>query len=441
MKMNDTTQNNIQMENETDLSGRISFGTRVWDTFQFLIAFAVIGSVLFYLIKMPADTVPQKILRSEGDETKDVRILQNGDIQLGIQSSLFKRLKIVNAAKKKSTDPLFEVTGIVAASYRANGDEYRWQFQNVSLLTLFTEWQKAVSDVTFNEKQLASTKELAETKIRSLKSGIDRKRKLVKIGTDTEQDLASTEAELLQIQIEERKNIYEAETAIRNARKMESTLSRQLEQEGLNPVILQSISNDKDIIVGNVPGVYFEKVLLNQECRASFQSMPGIFFSGKICNIIPVLSQELRTISILFIVDDPKDLLRPGMFADIGIGVEEHEILCIPAEAVIHVGDSDYVLARKKDNIWKITKIRVGRFHNGDIEILAGLSEGDQVAGQGVILLKGYITEALDEIQNGSNIQDPAVSQDPLSKNVLSKRKIPEKTDLHEPKQLSGGTQ
>lgn len=394
---------------------------RFWDGVHFLLAFAIVSGVLYYLIKTPTDTTSSAAADSTLDSQSDVVILPNGDIQLDSQCSLFKRLHTETVLKIKTKAPLFEVSGSVLGSYRPEGSEYQWQFSSATLLTLYTDWQKSVNDVAFCTKQLASTKELAETKTLALTQQFERKKKLVKIGTDTQQDLAATEAELLQVQIEERKSIYEAQTALAVARNAESALLRQLEQCGLNPKLLDSIAKDHDVIRANIPGSLFDKVSVGLECRASFQDFPGVHFTGTICEIIPVLSQEFGTLCVLFVVDDPKDFLRPGMFTDVGIGTEQREILVTSPKSVIHIGDSDFVLARKNDSLWAIKKVTTGNLHKQGIEITSGLNQGDQVAAQGVILLKGYISEALaladenhlkdQQLQNQTEIKSQSVPE------------------------------
>ena len=111
--------------------------------------------------------------------------------------------------------------------------------------------------------------------------------------------------------------------------------------------------------------------------------------------IVPVLSQELRSLRVLFTIEDATDMLRPGMFAEVGIGVDPRTVLLIPPEAVIHIGGTDYVLVRKGDSDWTVTPVRLGELHKLGVEVHSGLEEGDQVVGRGAILLKPIIGEAL----------------------------------------------
>jgi hypothetical protein len=108
-----------------------------------------------------------------------------------------------------------------------------------------------------------------------------------------------------------------------------------------------------------------------------------------------VLSKERRSLRVLFDIADPQDHLRPGMFAEIGLGTDAREALLIRPEGVVHVGRADYVLVGGSDGQWRVTEVQVGELREAMVEVLSGLQAGDRVAGPGVILLKPYIVQAL----------------------------------------------
>ena len=123
-------------------------------------------------------------------------------------------------------------------------------------------------------------------------------------------------------------------------------------------------------------------------------SLPDQAFAGKVHAIVPVLSSERRSLRVLLSIHDPEDKLRPGMFAEIGIGTDPHKALLAPADAVIHIGRTDYVLIRE-ESTWRVSEVKVGEMRNQTVEILDGLQEGDQIAGRGAILLKPVMIKAL----------------------------------------------
>jgi multidrug efflux pump subunit AcrA (membrane-fusion protein) len=289
------------------------------------------------------------------------------------------------------------VTGTVVASLRpgnGKGNDY-WQFNSPEVLTAFIDWEKATADIAFAETQLTAIRQLADTRLSAQQSLVDRMKRLVAAGTDTEKDLAAAEADLIQSEIQGRKDVHEAETAVRLAQRAEAAQARQLQQAGLEPELLRSMTRDIDIVMADVPEAVMSQVKLAQGCEARFFGLPHQLFTGKVRAISPVLSKERRSLRVLFAIGDPGDQLRPGMFADIGLGTDPRNALLIPSEGIVHVGRTDYVLVGCSESDWQVTEVQVGDLHESAVEILGGVRAGDRVAGRGAILLKPYIIQAL----------------------------------------------
>ena len=253
---------------------------------------------------------------------------------------LCRKLHVATVQVAQITAPVATVTGVVAASLRpgnGKGNDY-WQFNSPELLTAFTDWEKATADIAFAQTQLAAIKQLADTKVDAQQKLVARMKKLVAAGTDTEKDLAASQADLIQSQIQGRKDVHEAETAVRLAKRTEAALARQLQQGGLDPDLLRSTTWDVDIVMADVPEGLMSRVKIGQRCDARFFGLPEQLFPGKVRAIAPVLSKERRSLRVLFAISDPHDLLRPGMFADIGLGTDARSALLAPSEAIVHVG-------------------------------------------------------------------------------------------------------
>jgi membrane fusion protein, heavy metal efflux system len=371
--------------------------TRLWNAVQFFLCLVVTGGVLAYLLWTPAGGTHTAERGRSTPPAQPVRLAGPRCICIQSDCPLCRKLQVTTVRTSPITSPVLTVTGTVVASLRpgnGKGTDY-WQFNSSELLTSFTDWQKATADIAFAETQLAAIKQLSETRVSAQQKLVDRMKKLVEAGTDTEKDLAATQTELIQSQIQGRKETHEAETAVRLARRAEAALSRQLQQAGLEPELLKNAASDLDVVMADVPEGLMSRVKLGQGCEAHFFSIPDQRFRGKVRAIAPVLSKERRSLRVLFAISDPQDQLRPGMFADIGLGTDPREALLIPAEGIVHVGRSDYVLVRTGNSDWRVTEVRVGELRETAMEIVSGLRPGDQVAGQGAILLKPYIIQSL----------------------------------------------
>ena len=306
---------------------------RVWARTQFGLCLVIVSGVLAYLLWTPDAGSPLPTGESASDHGGDVRVTGPRCICLRPDCPLCRKLKVTTVQAARITAPVATVTGTVVASLRpgnGKGNDY-WQFNSPELLTAFTDWQKATADIAFAETQLAQIKQLADTKVDAQQKLVNRMKKLVEAGTDTEKDLAAAQADLIQSQIQGRKDVHEAETAVLLARRTEAATARQLQQGGLDPDLLRSTTWDVDIVMADVPEGLMARVKLGQGCEAKFFGFPEQPFPGKVRAIAPVLSKERRSLRVLFAISDPHDQLRPGMFADIGLGTDVRDALADPS--------------------------------------------------------------------------------------------------------------
>ena len=366
-----------------------------WTSVQYFLCLAAVIAVLVYLVQHGG--MPTVALSADTGHEAAVSVVGPKRIAIAPDLPLAKKLQIAKVETAEISSPLITVTGVVAASLRpgnGKGSDY-WQFNSPELLTAYTDWQIAVAEVAFLKEQLSDTKKLADAQVEAAQELVKRMERLVEIGTDTQKDLAEAQAGLVQAQLQGRKDIHEAQAAIRVAQKTEAALARQLEQEGLEPQLLVSADRDTDIIVAEVPESWVGQIAIGQSCEADFLSLPDQKFLGKVHAIVPVLSSERRSLRVLLSLHDPEDKLRPGMFAEIGLGTDPRKALLAPSRAIVHIGRSGYVLVQEDNSSWRVAEVKVGETRNDVIEILDGLGNGDQIVGRGAILLKPMMMKAL----------------------------------------------
>jgi len=326
-----------------------------------------------------------------------VRLVGPRLIAVTPETPLEKKLVIAAASKQQTPAPVLRVTGSVVARLPAGKGppEDRWQFSNPELLSAYTDWQKARAEVEFAEKQLTKVRALHTARVTAQTKVVERLRKLVAAGTDSAKDLATEEATLLQTQIQGEKDTHEAENAVKVATRTQAALARQLQQAGADPDLLGRLPDGAALAVADVPEAKIGRAREGQACTAQFYGFPDTVFSGRVSSLAPILSPERRTLRVLFELSDPQSRLKPGMFAEIGLGTDPHETVLVPAEGVLHVGRADYVLVGTDSGAWHITEVTVGELTDAGVEILGGLQGGERVLGNGAILLKPFVVKAL----------------------------------------------
>jgi cobalt-zinc-cadmium efflux system membrane fusion protein len=101
---------------------------------------------------------------------------------------------------------------------------------------------------------------------------------------------------------------------------------------------------------------------------------------GRIDNIMPVLDPSIRTAKVRIEVPNP-GLMRVGMFVTATFyGKQPEEHAAVPAAAVLHLHDREWVYTPLGNGYFKRLEVTTGSMLPGNMqEVLSGLKPGDQV--------------------------------------------------------------
>ena len=107
---------------------------------------------------------------------------------------------------------------------------------------------------------------------------------------------------------------------------------------------------------------------------------PGKSYTGRIGNIGPVLDPTIRTAKVRIEVANP-GMMRVGMFATATFyGRETKKLAAVPATAILHLHDRDWVYVPAGGKKFHRAEVRAGDMLPGNMQtVLAGVSPGQQV--------------------------------------------------------------
>ncbi|MCA9003474.1 MAG: efflux RND transporter periplasmic adaptor subunit, partial [Planctomycetes bacterium] len=98
---------------------------------------------------------------------------------------------------------------------------------------------------------------------------------------------------------------------------------------------------------------------------------------AKLTRILPSADPRTGTVTLHLSLAPNADLL-PGVLGRLQVAVGERKTLVLPVAAVSHVGQIERVQVVREGHLVPVT-IRSGKRHNGLIEILSGLTDGEEV--------------------------------------------------------------
>jgi multidrug efflux pump subunit AcrA (membrane-fusion protein) len=138
--------------------------------------------------------------------------------------------------------------------------------------------------------------------------------------------------------------------------------------------------------VNVVARVYEEdlgKLKLGQSASVRTLAYPDKTFSGAVSLIGPALDPLSRTVEVWIALANPESLLKPNLFARVGIVLRQGEaILAVPTAAIIEANGEKFVFVRQQGEFVRVD-IRTGSSDGRFTEVSEGLVPGDEVVTQG----------------------------------------------------------
>jgi len=130
-------------------------------------------------------------------------------------------------------------------------------------------------------------------------------------------------------------------------------------------------------------------VKLGDTAEITLNAYPNQVLKGKVSNILAVLDPNIRTAKVRIEVQNP-GMMKVGMFAKAifrGQTTEMHTI--VPASAVMHMHDRDFVFVPAPDNKFRRLEVVSGDLLSTNLslqEIKSGLKPGQQVVTNALVL-------------------------------------------------------
>jgi HlyD family secretion protein len=144
------------------------------------------------------------------------------------------------------------------------------------------------------------------------------------------------------------------------------------------------VSKPVEIIL-NVEESRIGHVAEGQNAALQVTAYPGQDFPAVVTNVAPTADSQSHTFAVQVTPLDEDHLLRSGMYANVSLLIEEkQETLLVPRAALTEVAGQETVYVLNGDNTVERRAVTTGLEEDDRVEILSGLTVGEQVviAGQ-----------------------------------------------------------
>jgi len=122
------------------------------------------------------------------------------------------------------------------------------------------------------------------------------------------------------------------------------------------------------------------KVHVGETAEIRLNAYPNQALSGRISNVLPILDPTIRTAKVRIEVRNP-GLMRVGMFVTATFhGQKKETYAAVPATAVLHLHDRDWVFVPAPGNKFKRVEVHAGdMLPGGKQDVTSGIHVGQQV--------------------------------------------------------------
>ncbi len=132
----------------------------------------------------------------------------------------------------------------------------------------------------------------------------------------------------------------------------------------------------------------FPWLRVGQEAEVELSYLPGRTFYGKVTHVHPFLDSKTRTVKVRISFPNPNLELKPEMYANVRIkSMVSRKALVVPAQAVIRSGERNVLIVALGEGRFQPRDVKLGVEADGFLQILDGLSAGEQVVSSGQFLI------------------------------------------------------
>ena len=127
-------------------------------------------------------------------------------------------------------------------------------------------------------------------------------------------------------------------------------------------------------------------VKMGEYADIHLNAYPNLVLRGQISNIGPILDPNIRTAKVRLQVNN-SGLLRFGMFVTATFhGQEKQTVAVVPASAILHLHDRDWVYQPMEGNRFHRVEVTGGKMLPGNMQEVTGIEPGVQVVSNALVL-------------------------------------------------------
>lgn len=120
-------------------------------------------------------------------------------------------------------------------------------------------------------------------------------------------------------------------------------------------------------------------IKIGQGADVTLSYDPKVALHGYVEFIYPTMDPKTRTAKVRFVLENPREQLKPNMYANVGLKVGLGSRLAIPRDAVLESGERQIVFIHRGGGKLEWRQVKLGVRVDNWAEVIEGVSEGEHV--------------------------------------------------------------
>ena len=311
--------------------------------------------------------------------------------------------------------------------------------ENVNLVSNVTERVTAIyfednqrvskGDVLVEMETSEEEAELIEEQFRrdEAQRQVNRLRPLVERGAASTSALDEQERELnastarinaIQSRINERRIIapFDGVLGIRNI----SVGALALPGQGQNGTLITTIDDDSVMKLDfSIPEVFISSLKPGITIEARATAYPEKVFTGTVSSVNSRVNVHTRSVMARAILANDEGLLKAGMLMRVKLSKNPRQTLVIPEQALVTLGEENAVMLIQAGAQTTVQRqvIEIGQRSKAEIEVLTGLSEGQQVVTHGTVRIRSGSVVSVEAVETNNESLSELLNQSSRQEN------------------------
>ena len=144
--------------------------------------------------------------------------------------------------------------------------------------------------------------------------------------------------------------------------------------------------DDNSVIYSDlkIPEIFAPVIKKGLPIIARFSGNKNKIYNGAVYAVSSRINAETRSLLIRVKINNENSELIPGSLLEVTVNYNDRNCIGIPDTSIMLEGDKTYVYKVSEKNITNKTQVKIGIRNDGYVEVISGLSEGDNIVAEGL---------------------------------------------------------